>query len=92
MKNDPKRSKHRLERYEQPKRIIFAEDLPRNTMGKVQKNVLRQQHADLYAGVKQCSINRASIVKQRPKPRNATALRGKICLTARTSKAVQVVL
>ncbi|WP_331376998.1 malonate--CoA ligase [Sinorhizobium chiapasense] len=41
--------KDRLARYKQPKRIIFAEDLPRNTMGKVQKNVLRQQYADLYA-------------------------------------------
>ncbi|RUY13255.1 MAG: malonyl-CoA synthase [Mesorhizobium sp.] len=40
--------KHRLARYKQPKRIIFAEDLPRNTMGKVQKNVLRKQYADLY--------------------------------------------
>ncbi|OAP36705.1 malonyl-CoA synthase [Sinorhizobium glycinis] len=40
--------RERLARYKQPKRIIFAEDLPRNTMGKVQKNVLRQQYADLY--------------------------------------------
>jgi malonyl-CoA/methylmalonyl-CoA synthetase len=39
----------RLARYKQPKRIIFAEDLPRNAMGKVQKNVLRQKYADLYA-------------------------------------------
>lgn len=39
----------RLARYKQPKRIIFADDLPRNTMGKVQKNILRQQYADLYA-------------------------------------------
>ncbi|AJD45709.1 malonyl-CoA synthase protein (plasmid) [Rhizobium gallicum bv. gallicum R602sp] len=39
----------RLARYKQPKRIIFAEDLPRNAMGKVQKNVLRQRYADLYA-------------------------------------------
>ncbi|API57790.1 malonyl-CoA synthase (plasmid) [Rhizobium leguminosarum] len=38
----------RLARYKQPKRIIFVEDLPRNTMGKVQKNILRQQYADLY--------------------------------------------
>ena len=38
----------RLARYKQPKCIIFAEDLPRNTMGKVQKNILRQQYADLY--------------------------------------------
>ncbi|EJC74972.1 hypothetical protein Rleg10DRAFT_3488 [Rhizobium leguminosarum bv. trifolii WSM2012] len=28
---------------------MFTDDLPRNTMGKVQKNVLRQQYADLYA-------------------------------------------
>ncbi|APG95686.1 malonate--CoA ligase [Sinorhizobium americanum] len=39
----------RLARYKQPKRIIFADDLPRNTMGKVQKNLLRQRYADLYA-------------------------------------------
>ncbi len=39
----------RLARYKQPKRIIFVEDLPRNTMGKVQKNVLRQKYSDLYA-------------------------------------------
>jgi malonyl-CoA/methylmalonyl-CoA synthetase len=39
----------RLARYKQPKRIIFADNLPRNTMGKVQKNVLRQKYADLYA-------------------------------------------
>ncbi|SIQ92988.1 malonyl-CoA/methylmalonyl-CoA synthetase [Rhizobium sp. RU35A] len=38
----------RLARYKQPKRIIFAEDLPRNTMGKVQKNVLRERYAALY--------------------------------------------
>ncbi len=38
----------RLSRYKQPKRIVFADDLPRNAMGKVQKNILRQQYADLY--------------------------------------------
>ncbi|SFU20480.1 hypothetical protein SAMN05518861_12386, partial [Mesorhizobium sp. YR577] len=39
----------RLARYKQPKRVIFTEDLPRNTMGKVQKNVLRDIYANLYA-------------------------------------------
>lgn len=39
----------RLARYKQPKRIIFVDDLPRNTMGKVQKNVLREQYGNLYA-------------------------------------------
>ena len=38
----------RLARYKQPKRVLFVDDLPRNTMGKVQKNVLRQTYADLY--------------------------------------------
>ena len=38
----------RLARYKQPKRVIFVADLPRNTMGKVQKNVLREQYAGIY--------------------------------------------
>ncbi|WP_192181683.1 malonate--CoA ligase [Mesorhizobium amorphae] len=38
----------RLARYKQPKRVIFVEDLPRNTMGKVQKNLLRDRYSDLY--------------------------------------------
>jgi len=38
----------RLARYKQPKRVLFVDDLPRNTMGKVQKNVLRETYADLY--------------------------------------------
>ncbi len=41
--------KHRLARYKQPKRVIFVGDLPRNAMGKVQKNVLRETYASLYA-------------------------------------------
>ena len=40
--------KDRLARYKQPKRVLFVDDLPRNTMGKVQKNVLRDTYADLY--------------------------------------------
>ncbi|MBN9524662.1 MAG: malonyl-CoA synthase [Alphaproteobacteria bacterium] len=40
----------RLARYKQPKRVLFVDDLPRNTMGKVQKNVLREKYRDLYAG------------------------------------------
>ena len=38
----------RLAKFKLPKRVIFVDDLPRNTMGKVQKNVLRQVYADLY--------------------------------------------
>ena len=39
----------RLAKFKLPKRVIFVDDLPRNTMGKVQKNVLRQEHEKLFA-------------------------------------------
>jgi malonyl-CoA/methylmalonyl-CoA synthetase len=39
----------RLAKFKLPKRVIFVDDLPRNTMGKVQKNVLREQNKNLYA-------------------------------------------
>ncbi|MCB5410369.1 malonate--CoA ligase [Pseudogemmobacter faecipullorum] len=35
----------RLARFKQPKHIHFVEELPRNTMGKVQKNLLRDRFA-----------------------------------------------
>jgi malonyl-CoA/methylmalonyl-CoA synthetase len=37
-----------LARFKQPKAVIYVDELPRNTMGKVQKNVLRDQHKDLF--------------------------------------------
>jgi malonyl-CoA/methylmalonyl-CoA synthetase len=37
-----------LARFKQPKRVMNVTELPRNTMGKVQKNVLREQYADLF--------------------------------------------
>ncbi|MFC6487497.1 malonate--CoA ligase [Nitratireductor sp. GCM10026969] len=40
--------KDRLARYKQPKRVLFVDELPRNTMGKVQKNVLRERYLSLY--------------------------------------------
>ena len=39
----------RLAKFKLPKRVIFADDLPRNTMGKVQKNLLRETYGDLYS-------------------------------------------
>lgn len=39
----------RLAAYKAPKRIIFVDELPRNAMGKVQKNVLRGTHKSLFA-------------------------------------------
>ena len=37
----------RLARFKQPKQIVYVDELPRNTMGKVQKNILRERYADL---------------------------------------------
>jgi len=34
-----------------PKRVLLVEELPRNAMGKVQKNVLRAAYSSLYARV-----------------------------------------
>ena len=34
-----------LARFKQPRKVVFVEELPRNTMGKVQKNVLREQYS-----------------------------------------------
>ena len=38
----------RLAKFKQPKRVFFVEELPRNTMGKVQKNILRDSYKDIY--------------------------------------------
>jgi malonyl-CoA/methylmalonyl-CoA synthetase len=38
----------RLAKYKQPKRVLFIDELPRNTMGKVQKNLLRDANKDLF--------------------------------------------
>ena len=37
-----------LARFKQPRRILFADSLPRNAMGKVQKAALRETCADLF--------------------------------------------
>ena len=43
--------KGRLARYKQPKRVICIDELPRNAMGKVQKNVLRDRCAEVFVDV-----------------------------------------
>ena len=40
--------KDKVARYKQPKRVFFIDSLPRNVMGKVQKNALRERYADIY--------------------------------------------
>lgn len=39
----------RLAKFKMPKRVFVVDELPRNTMGKVQKNVLRDTYRDIYA-------------------------------------------
>lgn len=39
----------RIAKFKMPKRVIFVDELPRNTMGKVQKNVLRDTYGNIYA-------------------------------------------
>jgi malonyl-CoA/methylmalonyl-CoA synthetase len=39
----------RLAKFKMPKRVFVVDELPRNAMGKVQKNILRNTYADLYA-------------------------------------------
>jgi malonyl-CoA/methylmalonyl-CoA synthetase len=43
--------KQRLANYKLPKRVLFVDALPRNAMGKVQKNVLRDAYAGLFSKV-----------------------------------------
>jgi malonyl-CoA/methylmalonyl-CoA synthetase len=38
----------RLARFKQPKAAVVVEALPRNTMGKVQKNLLRDQYSGWF--------------------------------------------
>lgn len=39
----------RLAKFKMPKRVFVVDELPRNTMGKVQKSVLRDTYKDIYA-------------------------------------------
>ncbi|WP_424939314.1 malonate--CoA ligase [Aliiroseovarius sp. S253] len=39
-----------LAKFKQPKRVVVVDELPRNTMGKVQKNIMRETYADLLKG------------------------------------------
>ena len=40
--------KNKIAKFKQPKKIFHLDQLPRNSMGKVQKNILRQQYAKCF--------------------------------------------
>ena len=42
--------KKRIANFKVPKQVFVVPDLPRNAMGKVQKNLLREQHKALFGG------------------------------------------
>ena len=42
--------KAKIANFKVPKHLFVVAELPRNTMGKVQKNLLREQHKGLFAG------------------------------------------
>ena len=44
------RLKAQIANFKVPKRLFIVSELPRNTMGKVQKNLLRDTHRALFAG------------------------------------------
>ena len=41
--------KNRIANFKVPKRVFVVKELPRNTMGKVQKNLLRDEHKGLFS-------------------------------------------
>jgi malonyl-CoA/methylmalonyl-CoA synthetase len=41
----------RLAKFKMPKRVFVVDELPRNAMGKVQKNILRDKYRDIYTKV-----------------------------------------
>jgi len=42
-------AKESLADFKVPKRVVWVDELPRNSMAKVQKNVLREAYSDLFA-------------------------------------------
>ncbi len=41
---------NQLARFKHPRKLILIDELPRNTMGKVQKNILRDSYKDMFTG------------------------------------------
>jgi len=48
----------RLAKFKMPKRVFVVDELPRNTMGKVQKNILRDTYQDIYSDARRSGEGR----------------------------------
>ena len=44
-------AKASLADFKVPKRVVFVDELPRNTMAKIQKNVLREEYGELFSRI-----------------------------------------
>ena len=42
-------AKNSIANFKVPKRVVFVAELPRNSMAKVQKNILRENYSGLFA-------------------------------------------
>jgi malonyl-CoA/methylmalonyl-CoA synthetase len=42
----------RIAKFKMPKRVFVVDELPRNAMGKVQKNILRNTYSGIYGAAK----------------------------------------
>jgi malonyl-CoA/methylmalonyl-CoA synthetase len=40
--------RERIAHFKVPRRVVFLDELPRNAMGKVQKNLLRERYAATF--------------------------------------------
>jgi malonyl-CoA/methylmalonyl-CoA synthetase len=49
------RLRSELASYKVPKQVVVADELPRNALGKIQKNVLKAQYADVFRAGKELS-------------------------------------
>ena len=54
---------NRIARFKQPKKVYFINELPRNSMGKVQTNVLRESYAEIFN-------NKTCLLYTSPSPRD----------------------
>ena len=52
--------KGRIANYKVPKRVFVVEQLPRNTMGKVQKNVLRERYKATFTPARAVDVKPSS--------------------------------